>query len=112
MFDQKAEEEVSAGVSGSTNSSYMNTDDVELSEKLSKIWLESKGLTQEGKIKLHNEVVAESKRKARNLYDPAEANYHKVVYSSTPQHTLYVSNFFCLCWQLCLCSISSFNDKR
>ncbi|XP_073970007.1 activated Cdc42 kinase isoform X2 [Rhodnius prolixus] len=89
MPSQTAEEEVSAGVSGSTNSSYMNTDDVELSEKLSKIWLESKGLTQEGKIKLHNEVVAESKRKARNLYDPAEANYHKVVYSSTPQHTLY-----------------------
>ncbi|KAK9502014.1 hypothetical protein O3M35_012626 [Rhynocoris fuscipes] len=72
-----------------TSSSYMNTNDVELSEKLNKIWLESKGLTQDRKIKLHNQVVAESKRKARNLYDPAEANYHKVVYTGAPQHTLY-----------------------
>ncbi|KAF6209691.1 hypothetical protein GE061_015440 [Apolygus lucorum] len=66
---------------------YMNTGDTELTEKLSQIWLSSKGLTQDNKVKLHNQMVAESKKKAqvRNLYDAAEANYQRVVYGPAGQ---------------------------
>ncbi|BES96427.1 TyrKc [Nesidiocoris tenuis] len=66
---------------------YMNTTDSELSEKLSQIWLSSKGLAQDSKVTLHNQMVAESKKKGhgRNLYDAAEANYQRVVYGPVVQ---------------------------
>lgn len=66
---------------------YMNTGDEELAEKLSQMWLSSKGLNQDSRVKLYNQVVAESKKKAhsRNLYDAAEANYQRVVYGPVAQ---------------------------
>lgn len=70
-----------AGAYGGHSSTYANTED-HLVDKIGQIWLSSHGLSKDT-IKKHNELVAESKRKARNLYDPVEANYQRINYAPT-----------------------------
>ncbi|XP_066901989.1 activated Cdc42 kinase Ack [Halyomorpha halys] len=63
------------------SSKYINTEE-DLSEKIGQMWLGSKGMSKDS-IKMHNQLVAECKKKARNLYDPVEANYQRINYCST-----------------------------
>lgn len=72
--------EVDPGAYGCT-SKYINTEE-DLSEKIGQMWLNSKGMSKDS-IKMHNQLVAECKKKARNLYDPVEANYQRINYCST-----------------------------
>ncbi|XP_014253894.1 activated CDC42 kinase 1 [Cimex lectularius] len=78
---------------------YANIIESELNEKLSQIWLSSGSLSEQSKVQLHNQVIADIKKKAqgRNLYDPVEANYQRVIYQTQqPQYEQLVSDLMSL----------------